>query len=58
MKTKEAKFYSYQIAKRKEYTTKAIALLNGLLAGELEGHPDIIKARDVLVGYRKALDED
>lgn len=45
------------LGKRKEHATKAIISLNRLLAEELNGHPDIIKARDVLLDYRKALNE-
>jgi hypothetical protein len=44
--------------KRKERATKIINGLKGLLAEELEGHPDLIKAVAVIEGYRKALDEE
>lgn len=46
-----------RLGKKKEYATKAINLLNSLLADEMYGHPDLIKARDAIKGYRKALNE-
>lgn len=47
----------YAAGKRKQRATNAIKLLDELLLTDLEGHPDIIKARDVIKGYRKSFDE-
>jgi len=43
------------LAKKKEKATKAIKLL--LSFEELEGHRDILKAVEILKGFRKSLDE-
>lgn len=45
----------YRAGKRKEMATKAIRYVKGI--EELEGNPHIQKALEVLIGYRKSLDE-
>lgn len=47
----------YNLGKKKQRTTVAINALKGLLADELEDHPVIQAAVNVLIGYRKSLDE-
>jgi uncharacterized alpha-E superfamily protein len=62
MKTKQTKYTPppdaiYNLGKRKERATNTIKLLKTLLIEDLEGHPTIQSALEVMNGYRKSLDE-